>query len=751
MSLHHSRKRLEIRLSESFVFLRGSVQGTVFGRPQEDVSQPAILRGLLVFTVDKPMKVSSIEVQIVGKSVAMGSDGFEAYKVLSASNTFFRAARSSPMLQRSMSVGSGSAFEGDGQEHANGPALQDQTNIPRRRVSLDHNDLPLLSVEPPASGEIPTAVLHGMDSNGTQSISPTQPAETPSRTHIPPIIAQGVLSNDNFRPSLSGPSPSSNSRSSTFPPTSNDNRDATLGTSTSPQPLRSTQGLSESSLTTTSGNNSSSDESRGRSRQTSRLSLLNVSHAFLHALTDHALFHSTSHRSKVAVKANAPEHSQERDANSIHHDHAQSRPKDDGSSQLPAHDRPSEEETKASLNGSLSSCGDGWVEFRKGTYTYPISFAIPNNSPPTLHCDYGSVRYMLKATVHRPGALSSKLTAYQEVTLIAAPPDGVFQGTDNIIVQRHWGNQMQYEIVISGKMFPIGSIIRVNLSILPMDDIKIYKIAFALEENVKYMTRLRDLVHAESPRRFELMELKYIGKDAPPILPLTSDYASSPLRGMIEFDSSIPKDEEDEVATSILKGTGPWTLRHNLQLPTSCGQMHFTNRHAMSNIIITHFLKIKIRMEHGDRTLRDPRTGKGPLFEITVTTPVYILSCQCKPEWISLPRYSFAENEDTKRHSCLCDVKRQRGTPSDFSSLFDHAQAHRDHLPSKHHHTLDILHTFAEEDPVADTSIESVEVTHTPMPELSDVDSLYERTKQFEMLMEGRETERGEFPPDYER
>lgn len=116
-----------------------------------------------------------------------------------------------------------------------------------------------------------------------------------------------------------------------------------------------------------------------------------------------------------------------------------------------------------------------------GTYTYPISFAIPANTPPTLHCDYGSVTYRLKATVHRPGTFTSKLTTSREVTLIACPGEDDLDESDNVVVQRQWETQMHYVIVISGRAFPIGSVIPLHLTFVPMSKIKIYRISAVLE------------------------------------------------------------------------------------------------------------------------------------------------------------------------------------------------------------------------------------------------------------------------------
>ena len=91
-----------------------------------------------------------------------------------------------------------------------------------------------------------------------------------------------------------------------------------------------------------------------------------------------------------------------------------------------------------------------------GTYTYPISFSIPGDSPPSLQCEFGCVSYQLKATVHRPGTFTHKLTASHEVTLIASPGEDDLDESDNILVQREWDSQMHYMITISGRAFPIG-------------------------------------------------------------------------------------------------------------------------------------------------------------------------------------------------------------------------------------------------------------------------------------------------------
>jgi hypothetical protein len=97
-----------------------------------------------------------------------------------------------------------------------------------------------------------------------------------------------------------------------------------------------------------------------------------------------------------------------------------------------------------------------WKEFRKGTYNYPISFPIPIDAPPTIHAEFGTVIYKLKATVKRVGALTPNLVEEMEVMMIASPQEDDMEETENVIVERQWEEQMRYQISLSGKAFPIG-------------------------------------------------------------------------------------------------------------------------------------------------------------------------------------------------------------------------------------------------------------------------------------------------------
>lgn len=126
----------------------------------------------------------------------------------------------------------------------------------------------------------------------------------------------------------------------------------------------------------------------------------------------------------------------------------------------------------------------------KGVYTYPISFQIPADSPPTMSCDYGAVTWHLRAHVHRPGAFRAKYTAERDVIVISCPTEDDTEENENIIVERHWDQQLQYLIVISGRSFYIGGTLPVTFTMLPLAKAKVYRVAIYLEGKLVHATRL---------------------------------------------------------------------------------------------------------------------------------------------------------------------------------------------------------------------------------------------------------------------
>jgi hypothetical protein len=109
-----------------------------------------------------------------------------------------------------------------------------------------------------------------------------------------------------------------------------------------------------------------------------------------------------------------------------------------------------------------------------------------------------------------------------------------------------------------------------------------------------------------------------------PLLPLSSDdplaYENSPLATLRPLSRS-----PSEVASQLL-GPGPWPIRANLYLPADCRLLHPTTRSRDSSVHVTHSLRFTMRVVRGDDAGMDPKTGKRKLFEVSLRTPVHVLS-----------------------------------------------------------------------------------------------------------------------------
>ncbi|THH33044.1 hypothetical protein EUX98_g1120 [Antrodiella citrinella] len=383
--------------------------------------------------------------------------------------------------------------------------------------------------------------------------------------------------------------------------------------------------------------------------------------------------------------------------------------------------------------------GDGWKEFKPGVYTYPISFTIPSTSPPTLGCDFGSVVWRLKAHAHRPGILTTKLSAGQEVTVVAAPDEDDTEDTENVIIERQWDNQMQYLLTISGRSFPIGGTIPIVLTFVPWTKMKIYRLHVFLEEHIDYLTQFKRVARTDTVSRIPLMTMNPGRDDV--LLPLSSDDAEAFLRSPLHALLG-PGDDPSDMASGFM-GPGPWTIQQEIQLPESCASLHFTNKNKKSNMIVTHMLKVVFRVQRDREVDADGKESKDPkkkLYDIVVQTPIHILSCLCGPNYTSLPPYTIASSshvmKPTTGAQCRCPPVAYPRRPSQGSFSVGPSSTRR---------------PFGRQTSGADIPEDNTTPPGTqPSSPFTAHDSAMIRNNLFERLMTGQETESGEAPPAYE-
>ncbi|VDC02698.1 unnamed protein product [Peniophora sp. CBMAI 1063] len=276
----------------------------------------------------------------------------------------------------------------------------------------------------------------------------------------------------------------------------------------------------------------------------------------------------------------------------------------------------------------------GWTEFKKGVYTFPISLAIPADAHPSLAVEYGRVSWKLKANVHRPGALTARLSAAHDVTVVALPSEDDTEESGNILVERFWSDQLHYIFFVSGKIFPVGGVIPLELRLLPMAKIRIAHIVMSIEELIEYeLSSWQSAKRSLRPVREPLLSLKPERK-TDRLLPLESDdpdaFACSPLAQLQHSG-----DASETLASFV--GPGPWTLVADLQVPSALCP---SNRNGAGGIRVTHTLKVTMRVERGDDQEINERTGERKLFDIIVKIPINLLSNLADRGSTVLPRYA---------------------------------------------------------------------------------------------------------------
>lgn len=268
-------------------------------------------------------------------------------------------------------------------------------------------------------------------------------------------------------------------------------------------------------------------------------------------------------------------------------------------------------------NGDLASGGStvaqkGYRTFAPGDYVYSFELPLDSRIPETINVDLGSVKYELEATVERAGAFRANLVGVKEVTCIRAPTEGCLEQVEPIAISRKWEDQLHYDIVISGKSFPLGAQVPIAFKLTPLAKVQCHRIKVYLTENIQYYTANRKVHRMEPMRKIQLFEKR---ADSHSI----SAYPGSTLRitagGGVAYDSRDAAARGDEnVArdlTSLLgnlegeQNIGPTEMEFNVQLP-SCSMMkdrgkyqriHFDTTYQ--GIQVHHWIKVyTLRLAH---------------------------------------------------------------------------------------------------------------------------------------------------------
>lgn len=222
-----------------------------------------------------------------------------------------------------------------------------------------------------------------------------------------------------------------------------------------------------------------------------------------------------------------------------------------------------------------SVAAKGYRTFLPGDYLYNFELPIDSRLPETIDVDLGSVKYELEATVERSGAFRANLAGSKEVTLIRAPSEGSLEQVEPIAISRNWEDQLHYDIVISGKSFPLGSQVPIAFKLTPLAKVQCHRIKVLVTENIEYFCSNKHVHRMEPTRKVQLFEKR---SDSEP----TSTFPGSTMRitsgGGIPYDARVRAANGEYVTptdpTNLLgnlhgdSNIGPTEMEFNVQLPS---------------------------------------------------------------------------------------------------------------------------------------------------------------------------------------
>ncbi|OAQ97809.1 hypothetical protein LLEC1_02548 [Akanthomyces lecanii] len=324
----------------------------------------------------------------------------------------------------------------------------------------------------------------------------------------------------------------------------------------------------------------------------------------------------------------------------------------------------------------------GYKVFYPGTYDYSFELPIDYHQLETTKLQYGSVKWELHATVDRAGAFKPNLHGVKEVSIVRLPDQMSQEMSEPISISRQWENQLHYDIVISGKSFPIGSKIPIAFKLTPLDKVHIHKLKVYLTESTEYWTNDKRVTRKDPGRKILLLE-KVAGK------PLDSHWRNSSVRtvrgGELTpqqrnearetarrrriADASrrrVPPEPLPEPTDNLLGELelglenmwGATEIEANVQLPTC--EMMTKNKDlrlhpdcSWKNVNVYHWIKVVMRISRLDPD--DPSGTKRRHFEISIDSPLTVLDCRATQANTYLPSYAGpATTPDVYHASCGC-------------------------------------------------------------------------------------------------
>lgn len=331
----------------------------------------------------------------------------------------------------------------------------------------------------------------------------------------------------------------------------------------------------------------------------------------------------------------------------------------------------------------------GFKVFYPGTYEYSFELPIDHHQLETIKLQYGSVKWELETTVERAGAFKPNLHGTKEVPIVRVPDQLSLEMSEPISISRQWEDQLHYDIMISGKSFPIGAKIPIAFKLTPLAKVQVHKLKVFVTESIEYWTNDRKVTRKDPGRKILLLE-KTAGK------PLDRQFDASELRilsgGELSPDQRfharetaarrrtieaqrtqtspqpLPEPTENilgDLDLGLETFWGATEMEMNVQMPT-CETMARDKSLRLhpdcswKNVNVYHWMKIVMRISRLDPD--DPAGKRRRHFEISIDSPFTVLNCRATQANTALPQYGDTSTDCRLQTSCGCPDAQVHGS-----------------------------------------------------------------------------------------
>ena len=231
---------------------------------------------------------------------------------------------------------------------------------------------------------------------------------------------------------------------------------------------------------------------------------------------------------------------------------------------------------------------------------------------------------------------------------------------------------MYYEILISGKAFPLNGTIPIAFKFTPLAKVRLHRIRILLSENVEYYCRDKKVHRSEGMRKILLFEKQAQKSEEPPhgVVGRETSFASSSSSGVAVFGSrtlppqmatpahpgGIPRiDRPSMTRNPTIRDLSAYSILGNLEGGDASGvstefevnvplpgcqivrtpidyrnknspliPVRFHHTTIWSNIVVHHWIKIVLRVSKADENAENKTKRRH--FEISIDSPIHLLS-----------------------------------------------------------------------------------------------------------------------------